>query len=200
MNIVCFDFEGVLVPDIWPHVAQRTGISDLKLTTRDVKDYRELMEHRVKICHENNISLKDIQEYIAELRPYKGALELLRWIRSQYQFILLSDTFYQFVPHFMKILEYPTLFCHSISYNGKTKKLEFHLRLDNQKAAAVRSLKAQNFRVFASGDSYNDITMLQEADEAAFYNAPDSVLTDFPGYKSLKTYADLKNAIANCFD
>ncbi|MBF0432768.1 MAG: bifunctional phosphoserine phosphatase/homoserine phosphotransferase ThrH [Fibrobacteria bacterium] len=200
MNIVCLDFEGVLVPDIWPHVAQRSGVDDLKLTTRDVKDYTALMNRRVEICHTNGITLKQIQTWIAELNALDGALEFVSWIQERYQLILLSDTFYEFVPHFMAYFNYPALFCHSISYNESTGYIEFHLRQDNQKAQAVKALKALNFNIFASGDSYNDITMLQEANSACFFGAPDTVLTDFPEYDNLKTYDELRQKIELFFN
>ncbi len=195
MKIVCLDFEGVLIPDIWPNVAAVTGVPDLNLTTRDVKNYRELMERRVGICHEHGIDLKKIQSVIGTMGPLEGALDFVKWIKERYQLILLSDTFYEFASHFMKIFDYPTLFCHSIAYNEVTKKIEFFLRQDNQKAQAVKALRSLNFKIFASGDSYNDITMLQEAHGAAFINAPDSVLKDFPQYPNLKTFEELKASI-----
>ena len=199
MNIVCLDFEGVLIPDIWPQIARCSGVPDLNLTTRDVKNYPELMERRVKICHEHNITLKQIQSYISQLNPYPGALDFMNWIRERYQLILLSDTFYEFAGHFMKLLAYPTLFCHTIAYNQDTGFLEFTLRMENQKANSIKSLRALNFKVFASGDSYNDITMLKEANQATFFQAPEAVLKDFPQYQNLQTYGELQRCIEEYF-
>jgi phosphoserine/homoserine phosphotransferase len=199
MNVVCLDFEGVIVPDFWPQVAKCSNVPDLNLTTRDVKNYRELMERRVKICHKHNITLEQIQSYISQLRPYPGALDFINWIRERYQFVLLSDTFYEFAAHFMKELGYPTLFCHTIAYNQSTGYLEFTLRMDNQKAMSVKSLRELNFRVFASGDSYNDITMLQEAHYAAFFRAPEAVLKEFPQYQNLQSYEEMQECIRGFF-
>jgi len=200
MNVVCLDFEGVLIPDIWPQIAKCSGVPDLNLTTRDVKNYRELMERRVKICHKHNITLKQIQSYISQLSPCPGALDFMNWIRERYQLILLSDTFYEFAGHFMKPLGYPTLFCHTIAYNQNTGFLEFTLRMENQKANSVKSLRALNFKVFAAGDSYNDITMLKEAEHAAFFQAPEAVLKDFPQYQNLQTYEELQRCIEEFFN
>jgi len=195
MLVVCLDFEGVLIPEIWPHIAKRTGVAALNLTTRDVKDYRELMEKRVAICKENHITLKDIQEYISELPLMEGALEFCNWIREKYQLIILSDTFYSFVPHFIAQLNNPTLFCHTIEYQESLGSLVFHLRQDNQKQKAVEALRSLNFSVFASGDSYNDTTMLGAANCACLFRAPVQVIKEFSQYPHCTQYQELKNHI-----
>jgi phosphoserine/homoserine phosphotransferase len=195
MKVVCLDMEGVLTPEIWIHVAKRSGIDDLKLTTRDVKDYRELMNRRVEICARHGLTLERIQGYISELEVFDGSRQLLDWIRERYQLIILSDTFYEFAGHFMKLLGYPTLFCHTISYNGPKSRLEFLLRQENSKGEAVKALRGFQFRTLAAGDSYNDIHMLKEANVATFFRAPENVKTDFPQYGNLKTYEELKDFI-----
>ncbi len=196
MKVVCLDLEGVLIPEIWHHVRDRTGIPELKLTTRDVKDYSELMHMRIEVCHRHGITLERIQEFIAELPLLEGAREFTDWVRERYQLVILSDTFYEFAGHFMRLLGWPTLFCHTIAYNARTGKLEFRLRQEAAKAEAVKALRALNFRVVAAGDSYNDIHMLREAHAASFFLAPDSITQEFPEYGNIKTYEGLKAFIA----
>jgi phosphoserine/homoserine phosphotransferase len=184
-----------LTPEIWIHVSQRTGVDELKITTRDVKDYRELMNKRVEICAKHGVTLEKIQGYIAELEVFPGSREFIDWIRERYQLILLSDTFYEFAGHFMKLLGYPTLFCHTISYNRNKARLEFLLRQENSKGEAVKALRSFNFRVLAAGDSYNDVHMLKEAHVGVFFRAPERVKVDFPQYGNLQTYEELKEFI-----
>jgi phosphoserine/homoserine phosphotransferase len=192
MKIVCLDMEGVLTPEIWIHVAKRTGIQDLNLTTRDVKDYRELMDRRVEICAQHGVTLEGIQGYIAELPLFEGAREFTDWIRDRYQLLILSDTFAEFADHFMRLLGRPALFCHNIAYDQASGRLRYSLRQDNAKAHAVRAVKGLNFRVLAAGDSYNDIHMLREADTATFFKAPAAIKDEFPQYGNLQTYPELK--------
>jgi phosphoserine / homoserine phosphotransferase len=196
MKVVCLDMEGVLTPEIWEHVARRTRIQELNLTTRDVKDYRELMERRVEICAGHGVTLEKIQEYIAELDVFEGSRDLLDWIRDRYQLVILSDTFNEFAGHFMRLLGRPTLLCHNISYNGSTRRLEFLLRQENAKAKAVQAMRSLNLRTCAAGDSYNDIHMLKEADVATFFRAPGSINAEFPKFGNLQTYEELKDFIA----
>ncbi len=195
MKLICLDLEGVLIPEIWLHVADRTQVPGLKLTTREVKDYRELMDKRVEVCAQNGITLKQIQEYIAELPCMDGAREFLDWARANYQVIILSDTFYGFAGHFMKLLGYPTLFCHTIAQNGRTGRLEFSLRQENPKGEAVKAFRSLNFKVLAAGDSYNDIHMLTEAHVASFFRAPEGINQEFPQYGNLQTYDELARFI-----
>ncbi len=195
MKLICLDLEGVLIPEIWLHVADRTQVQGLRLTTRDVKDYRELMERRVEVCQENGITLENIREYIAELPCMDGAREFLDWARARYQVVILSDTFYGFADHFMKLLGYPTLFCHTIRQNRQSGRLEFSLRQENAKAEAVKAFRSLNFRVLAAGDSYNDIHMLKEAHTATFFRAPEGINKEFPQYGNIHAYADLQRFI-----
>jgi phosphoserine / homoserine phosphotransferase len=195
MKIVCLDMEGVLTPEIWQHVARRTRIQELNLTTRDVKDYRELMDRRLDICQAHDVTLEKIQSYIAELDVFEGARDMIDWIRERYQLLILSDTFSEFAGHFMKQLGYPTLFCHNISYNPSTRRLEYVLRQENAKAKSVQVMRSLNIRTCAAGDSYNDIHMLKEADVATFFRAPANILQEFPEYGNLQAYSELKEFI-----
>jgi phosphoserine/homoserine phosphotransferase len=188
--------EGVLTPEIWQHVARRTRIQELNLTTRDVKDYRELMDRRLDICAQHGVTLEIIQGYISELPLFEGARDFLDWIRERYQLIILSDTFEEFAGHFMRLLGRPTLFCHNISYNAQTKRLEYFLRQDNAKAMSVQAMRSLNMRTCAAGDSYNDIHMLKEADAATFFRAPANIKDQFPQFGNLQSYAELQDFIA----
>jgi phosphoserine/homoserine phosphotransferase len=196
MKVVCLDMEGVLTPEIWQHVARRTRIEELNLTTRDVKDYRELMDMRLDVCARHDVTLAKIQGYIAELDVFAGARDCLDWIRERYQLIILSDTFSEFADHFMKQLGRPTLFCHNIAYDGKARRLEYFLRQDNAKAKAVQAIRSLDMRTCAAGDSYNDIHMLKEAHVATFFKAPANIKDEFPQYGNLQTYEELKDFIA----
>lgn len=194
-RILCLDMEGVLTPEIWLHVRDRSGIDELNLTTRDVKDYRELMDRRVEICARHGLTLRDIQGYITELDVLEGAREFTDWARSKYQFVILSDTFYAFADNFMRQLGMPTLFCHDIRQDvrdGKPGPLVYTLRQENQKMYAVEALRSLNFRVAAAGDSYNDIHMLRAADVATFFRAPDGIRSEYPEYKNLTEFSELK--------
>lgn len=194
-KILCLDMEGVLTPEIWLHVRDRSGIEELNLTTREVKDYRELMDRRVEICARHGLTLRDIQRYIAELEVLEGAREFTDWARSKYQFVILSDTFYAFADNFMRQLGMPTLFCHDIAqemHDGKPGRLVYTLRQENQKMHAVEALRSLNFRVAAAGDSYNDIHMLRSAHVATFFRAPDGIRSEFPEYKNLTEFSELK--------
>ena len=195
MKIVCLDMEGVLTPEIWQHVARRTRIQELNLTTRDVKDYRELMDRRLDICQAHDVTLERIQGFIAELDVFEGARDMIDWIRERYQLLILSDTFGEVAGPFMKQLGYPTLFCHNISYNPATRRLEYVLRQENAKAKSVQAMRSLNIRTCAAGDSYNDIHMLKEADVATFFRAPANIRQEFPEYGNLQAYAELKEFI-----
>jgi phosphoserine/homoserine phosphotransferase len=195
-KVLCLDMEGVLTPEIWLHVRDRSGIAELNLTTRDVKDYRELMDRRVEICARHGLTLQDIQRYIAELEVETGARDFVDWARARYQVFILSDTFYPFADNFMRQLGMPTLLCHDIRQdagNGDgAGRLVYTLRQENQKQRAVEALRGLNFRVAAAGDSYNDIHMLRAASTATFFRAPDSIRSEFPEYGNLTEYGELQ--------
>lgn len=186
--------EGVLTPEIWIAVAEKTGIPELRRTTRDEPDYDKLMRGRLDILDRHGIKLSDIQSVIAGLRPLAGALEFLRELRSVVQVILLSDTFEQFAQPLLRQLEWPTLFCNRLVVE-QDRIIGYQLRQPNQKQRSVAALKSLNYRVIAAGDSYNDTPMLAEADVGLLFQAPDHVKRDFPQFKAVETYGDLLAAI-----
>lgn len=193
--IACLDLEGVLVPEIWINVAETTGIAALRITTRDEPDYGKLMRNRIRILDEHHLRLCDIQAVIRKMGPLDGAREFLAWLRGEYQVIILSDTFYEFAAPLMEQLGYPTLFCNSLVIDAQECVRDYRLRLPDGKRQAVAALKQLNFRVLAAGDSYNDTTMLAEADAGIFFRPPDNVTREFPHYPVTRTYAELRDAI-----
>jgi phosphoserine / homoserine phosphotransferase len=197
MKILVADLEGVFLPEIWINVAQKTGIEELKLTTRDISDYNVLMKKRLSLLRENNLKIQDIKNVIATLEPLEGALDILNWIREHSQIIMLSDTFEEFAKPLMAKLNYPLLLCHSLTIDKKGNITDYILRIENQKKEAVKALKAMNYHVIAFGDSYNDIGMIQEADQGFFFSPPESVLTDFPDIPVAGNYSQLKTMIAS---
>lgn len=189
-RIIALDLEGVLSPEIWISVAEKTKIDELRLTTRDISDYDELMQRRLKILDEHNIKLSDIQSVIETLPLLDGAKEFLDELRATHQVIILSDTFAEFAKPIMKKLGYPTLFCHNLEIKDD-KIIGYKLRMANQKQRSVEALQALNFSVFAAGDSYNDATMLCAADRACLFRATDALKKQFPQFKAVETYSDL---------
>jgi len=196
MVFFCSDLEGVWVPEVWINVARITGIDDLKLTTRDINDYDKLMKHRIAILHQHKISLKDIQQVIGQIKPLDGARELLQWIRQVSQIAIVSDTFIEFAAPLMAQLDYPTLFCNSLVVDDRGMIVDYKLRQKDQKREVVKALKQLQYKVIAFGDSYNDISMLKEADEGILYSPPANVKADYPEFPVAHNYADLKSYIA----
>lgn len=194
MNLVCLDLEGVLVPEIWINVAERTGIDALRLTTRDVADYDELMAHRLRVLDEHGLKLSDIQAVIAEMGPLPGAVEFLDRLRLRAQVVILSDTFYEFGMPLMAQLGYPTLLCHRLQVAGD-RITGYTLRQPDSKRAAVRAFHGLNYRVVAAGDSYNDTAMLAEADAGILIRPPESVVREFPQFPVAWSLPDLADAI-----
>ncbi len=192
MNIICSDLEGVFIPEIWINVAEKTGIEELKLTTRDITDYNELMKKRLSVMDDNGLKLQDITEVIKTIDPLEGAYEALNWIRERSQIIILSDTFEEFAMPIMKKLGYPVVFCHSLSIDADGRITDYHLRQQNQKKHGVRAFQALNYKVTAFGDSYNDTAMLKEADNGFFFNPPRNVSEEFPEFPVVKDYEELK--------
>lgn len=199
MHIVCSDLEGVWVPEVWINVAKKTGIDALKLTTRDIKDYDELMQYRLKILDENNLTLKDIQDVIATLKPLDGAMDMINWIKEVSRLIVVSDTFVEFANPLMRQLDYPTLFCHSLEVNENNQIIGYKLRQKDPKRQVIKALKSLNYIVIAFGDSYNDVTMLKEADKAFLYKPPQNVIDDFPDYPVATSYKEMKEILLNLF-
>ena len=190
--LACLDLEGVLLPEIWIAFAEKTEIEQLKLTTREIPDYDELMQGRLKILNDNNLKLIDIQNVIKTLSPLSGAIDFLAWLKSEFQVIILSDTFYQFVEPLTKSLDYPTLFCNDLIVNSKGDITGYQLRQKDGKTKAVSALKKLNFKVIAAGDSYNDTGMLQEADAGVLFCPPDNVIKEFPQFPVSRNYEEFK--------
>jgi len=199
MHIVCSDLEGVFVPEIWINVAKKTGIEQLKLTTRDISDYDVLMKRRLSILKENGLKLKDIQDVISSMEPLPGALEFLNWLRSQTQVIVVSDTFVQFAGPLMKKLGYPTLFCHTLEVSETNAIIGYKLRQKEGKKKTVQALRSLQYNIIAMGDSYNDITMLKEADLGILYCPPQNVIEEFPELPVTTDYDQVKQILENAF-
>lgn len=195
MHILVADLEGVFLPEIWINVALKTGIEELKLTTRDISDYNVLMTRRLALLKENKLTIQDIQDVIQTLDPLPGAKETLDWIRARFQIIILSDTFEEFAKPLMAKLGFPTLLCHSLTIDDRGNITDYNLRIENQKQKAVQALKGLHYQVTAFGDSYNDIAMIQEAHQGFFFKPPASVVTDFPDIPVTQNYEELKAMI-----
>jgi phosphoserine / homoserine phosphotransferase len=196
-TIFATDLEGVLIPEIWIAVAEKTGIDQLRLTTRDLPDYDELMQLRLRVLHEHHLTLDDIQSVIATLEPMTGAVSFLNWVRSRMQCVILSDTFYEFAMPLMAKLGYPALWCHSLEVDDTNRVVGYKLRLQDSKREAVRAMKQLGFNIIAVGDSYNDTGMLAEADQGILFRAPDNVVIEFPQFPVLHRYEDLRAALAH---
>ncbi len=195
MQIVCLDLEGVLIPEIWIGVAETTGIEALRITTRDEPDYDKLMRHRLEVLERHGLGLPAIQAVIDRLDPLEGAAAFLEWLREGFQVVILSDTFYEFAHPFMRKLGWPTLFCHSLEIDAEGRLAGYRLRQSDPKRVAVRHLKGLNFRVIASGDSYNDTSMLAEADAGILFRPPDNVVEEFPEFPVTRDYDELREQI-----
>jgi phosphoserine/homoserine phosphotransferase len=191
-TILATDLEGVLVPEIWIAVAEKTGIERLRLTTRDISDYDQLMHGRLAILREQHLTLADIQAVIATIDPLPGALEFLNWARAQIQVIILSDTFYEFAAPLMVKLGQPTLFCNTLAVDAASNISGYRLRQSDGKRKAVVALKRLDFHVIAMGDSYNDTTMLAEADAGILFRPPANVVAEFPQFPVLHEYEQLQ--------
>ncbi|TAJ31999.1 MAG: bifunctional phosphoserine phosphatase/homoserine phosphotransferase ThrH [Nitrospirae bacterium] len=198
--LTCLDLEGVLVPEIWVNVAQKTGIGELRLTTRDIPDYDVLMKRRLGILDRHKLTLQDIQDVIATMAPLDGAGEFLGWLRERCQVIILSDTFYEFALPLMKQLAYPTLFCNRLEVDDRGRIVDYHLRQPDQKRQSVIALKSLRFRVIAAGDSYNDTGMLAEAEAGIFFRPPTAIAKEFPQFPVTQTYAELSQQLCKAGD
>ena len=195
MQVVCLDLEGVLIPEIWIAFSQRTGIAEFSRTTRDEPDYDKLMRFRLALLRQHGLKLADIQNVIGSMAPMDGARDFLDELRSRYQVIILSDTFYEFADPMMRQLGRPTLFCHKLVIDADGFVADYTLRQPNQKAHAVNALKSLNYQVIAAGDSYNDTGMLGAADAGFFIHPPESIVAQFPQYPVNRSYAELKASI-----
>ena len=195
MQIVCLDLEGVLVPEIWIAFSERTGIPELRRTTRDEPDYDKLMRGRLDLLRRHRLRLGDIQQVIAGMAPEPGARQFLDGLRLTHQVVILSDTFYEFAMPLMAQLGFPTLFCHRLEADAEGFVAAYHLRLPDQKRAAVKAFKALNFKVVAGGDSYNDTAMLAEAHAGILFRPPQNVVEQFPQFPVVRDYPAFREAI-----
>jgi phosphoserine / homoserine phosphotransferase len=193
-SIVTLDMEGVLTPEIWIAVAEKTGIKELRRTTRDEPDYDKLMRGRLKILDQHGLKLSDIQQVIGTLRPLDGAKDFLDDLRSQVQVIILSDTFEQFAAPFLRQLAWPTLLCHRLVVEND-RIVDYRLRVPEQKQKAVAAFKLLNYYVISGGDSFNDTAMLSEAHVGILFRAPDNVKRQFPQFKAVEAYLDFMKLI-----
>ncbi len=192
MTLACLDLEGVLIPEIWIEFAEKTGIDALKATTRDIPVYRDLMAQRLRLLIENGLGIHEIQEVVATMAPLPGAAEFLDWLRENYQVLILSDTFYEFSAPLMKQLGYPTVFCHRLEVAENGTITDFILRQEDQKRKAIQALHGLNFKCIAAGDSYNDTTMLGEANAGILFCPPENVIAEFPQFPVAMDYGELQ--------
>jgi len=195
VQLVCLDLEGVLIPEIWIEFAQRTGIHELRRTTRDEPDYDKLMTYRLNLLKTHKLGLPDIQKVIADMGPMTGAKDFLDTLRRDFQVIILSDTFYEFAMPLMEQLGMPTLFCHKLETDATGFLVNYHLRMPNQKKEAVQRFKELRFQVIAAGDSYNDTAMLMEAHAGILFHPPQNVIDEFPQFPVAMNYAALRAEI-----
>ena len=192
MEIACLDLEGVLIPEIWIAFAEKTGIEALKKTTRDEPDYDVLMNYRLDLLRQHGLGLNEINEVIATLKPLEGAVDFIDWLRERFQVVILSDTFYEFAEPLMKQLGHPTLLCHRLESDAAGTLTGYQLRQANPKRQAIVAFKSLYYRTIAAGDSYNDTTMLAEADAGILFHAPQNVIEEFPQFPAVQTFAALK--------
>lgn len=196
MHLVCSDLEGIFLPEIWIQFAEKTGIHELRLTTRDISDYDVLMRHRLKILQDRGLKLRDIQAVIAEMDPHEGALEFLDWIRAVSQILVVSDTFVEFAGPLMKKLGYPTLLCNTLAVAADGSISGYRLRQTDGKRKVAEAMLGLNYRVIAVGDSYNDISMLSASEHGILYRPPDNVRREYPAFPVAADFVELKAMIA----
>lgn len=192
MELACLDLEGVLIPEIWIGLAERTGIEELRATTRDIPDYDVLMKQRLGLLKQHKLGIKDLQAVIDNMSPLEGAKEFVDWLNENFQVIILSDTFYEFAKPLMRQLGYPTLFCHRLGIDEQGNINDYFLRQTDPKRQSVKAFHQLNYRVIAAGDSYNDTSMLSEADVGILFRAPSNVISEFPQFSSVNSYEELK--------
>ena len=196
MEIACLDLEGVLIPEVWINFAERTGIDDLRATTRDIPDYDQLMTQRLEILRAHRLGIRDIQAVIDGMDPLPGAAEALDWLRARFQVVILSDTFYEFAEPFMRKLGWPTILCHKLEIDDAGMITDYKIRQPDPKRASVKAFHSLNFRCIATGDSYNDTTMLSEADAGILFRPPQNVIDEFPQFPVAMEYAELQAEFA----
>jgi phosphoserine/homoserine phosphotransferase len=195
MHIVCLDLESIIIPEIWIAVAEATGIPELHLTTRDVPDYRKLMDNRLRILRTHKHRLKDVQQVIQSIQPFSGAVSFLNWVRTRFPTLIVTDSYYEFIMPMMEKLGYPTVLCNSLEINEQGYIVNYKIRQSNGKAMIVKALKALNFMTVAIGDSYNDIAMLEEAEKGILFRPSENIREEFSQFVITKTYGEVKNEL-----
>lgn len=195
MEIICLDLEGVLVPEIWIAFADEVGIPALRRTTRDEPDYHKLMQWRMGILREHDLTLKDIQNTISRIKPLDGAREFLDRVRALTQVVILSDTFQEFASPLMKQLGWPTILCNSLVVDENGMLSDINMRIEDGKRKAIDAFRSLNYRTFAAGDSYNDLTMIKKADRGALFRAPENILEEYPELPLCTTYDEFYSVI-----
>ena len=197
MEIACLDLEGVLIPEVWINFAERTGIEELRATTRDIPDYDQLMRQRLAILDEHRLGIRDIQDVIAGMDPLPGASEALDWLRERFQVVILSDTFYEFGEPFMRKLGWPTLLCHRLEIDEHGMVSNYLIRQPDPKRQSVKAFHSLRYRTIATGDSYNDTSMLSEADAGILFCPPQNVIDEFPQFPVATSYEELRAEFVN---
>ena len=195
MLVVFLDLEGVLIPEIWVGLAEVTRIEELKLTTRDISDYDELMKHRLKICDLHNLTLKEIHKVVENIEPLDGASEFLIWLRERNEVLILSDTYREFIRPLLHKLQYPTVLCHSLKLDANSRIIDYCLRMKDQKRLAVKAFNELNYHSIAVGDSYNDINMLKEANHGILFRTTEKIAAEYPDFPMAHDYEELRNAL-----
>jgi len=195
MLIVFLDLEGVLIPEIWDGLSEITKIEELKLTTRDIADYDELMKHRLKICDQHKLTLKDIHKVVENIEPFDGASEFLGWLRDRNEVVILSDTFREFIRPLLYKLQYPTVLCHSLKLDGDCRILDYCLRMKDQKRFAVKAFNDLKYYSIAVGDSYNDINMLKEANRGILFRTTEKIAAQYPDFQVVQDYDELRDGL-----
>ncbi|HOW08827.1 MAG: bifunctional phosphoserine phosphatase/homoserine phosphotransferase ThrH [Bacteroidales bacterium] len=200
MYIVCSDLEGVLVPEVWINVARWTGIDELKLTTRDISDYNALMRRRLEILKQHGITINDIQKVISLLELMPGALDFINWLHGKVQMVVVSDTFREFADPLLAKMGWPVLFCHHLTIDKDGNITDFNLRQNDAKRKVVEAIQDLNFKVIAIGDSYNDISMLRQAEFGILYKPPQNVIDDNPDIKAVTSYSQLRHLVSQILE
>ena len=195
MLVVFLDLEGVLIPEIWDRLAEFNNIEELKLTTRDITDYDELMKQRLKICDQYSLTMRDIHKVVENIEPLDGASEFLIWLRERNEVLILSDTYREFIRPLLHKLQYPTVLCHSLKLDVNSRIIDYCLRMKDQKRLAVKAFNELNYYSIAVGDSYNDINMLKEANHGILFRTTEKIAAEYPDFPVVHDYEELRNAL-----
>ena len=195
MLVVFLDLEGVLIPEIWDGLAEFNNIEELKLTTRDIADYDELMKHRLKICEQYSLTMRDIHKVVENIEPFDGASEFLIWLRERNEVLILSDTYREFISPMLHKLQYPTVLCHSLELDVNSRIIDYCLRIKDQKRLAVKAFNELKYHSIAVGDSYNDINMLKEANHGILFRTTEKIAAEYPDFPVVHDYEELRNAL-----